>query len=64
MSGTLDGGGFGEQLVLKLVDGRTGEVKRHLVVSGGVCYDLSSVDNLLLELRKSEEYLRSLIIRK
>jgi len=44
-------GGLGERLELKLVDGRTGEVKRHLVVTNGVCVDLKSDWGLALEIQ-------------
>ena len=58
-----DRGAFGERLELKLVDGRTGEVKRHLVVAGGVCVDMTSWA-LAIELQKTKELLNDLIQRE
>lgn len=54
-------GAMGERLELKLVDGRTGEVKRHLVVAGGVCVDMKSNWALAIEFQKTEELLTDLL---
>lgn len=60
----FDRGAFGERLELKLVDGRTGEVKRHLVVEGGVCYDMRSGWSLALEIQQTKELLNRVVIRE
>jgi hypothetical protein len=53
---------LGERLELRLVDGRTGEVKRHLVVAGGVCVDVRSDWSLALEIQRGRELLNELVI--
>jgi len=56
-------GGVGERLELKLVDGRTGKVKRHLVVDGGGCVDLAA-PNLAFEIKKTKELLSNLALKE
>lgn len=53
-----------ERLELKLVDGRTGEVKRHLVVSGGVCIDLKSDWSLAMEIQRTQELFNELALKE
>lgn len=56
-----DRGALGERLELQLVDGRTGRVKRHLVVMGGTCYDLDELSSLVLE---TQQLLNRLILKE
>lgn len=55
---------LGERLELRLVDGKTGEVKRHLVVAGGVCADMKSDWNLALEIQQTQEHLNELVMKE
>lgn len=59
-----DRGALGERLELQLVDGRTGEVKRHLVVVDGVCINLKSNWNLALEIQQTKELIKDILLRK
>lgn len=59
-----DRGAFGERLELKLVDGKTGEVKRHLVVAGGVCVDMKSDWSLALGIQRTKELLNRFVLKE
>jgi len=66
---SLDKGAMGEKLELVLIDGNTGQVKKHLVVAEGVCINLceeninKQIEQILLErklrlMRKSLERIK------
>lgn len=56
-------GALGERLELKIIDGRTGEVKRHLVVADGVCTDVKH-DRLATEVQRTKEVLNKLVLNE